>query len=849
MPRYFQVALNLPQIAEVFDYHLPESLENSRLDVGALVLVPFASQRVQGVVWGEVTTPSLPSTRPIDQILDGQSVLSPLLLRLAKRLAEETLTPLGTWIGFLLPKGYKQRSDWVYRWRGKASVTNWTPLQKQIVTELQSRGALRGSQLDRRFARRDWRKAIQPLIRKGWIEVEPWLASPKVGIKRLKLVSLLLDPSRFDSFLAQYGQRWGRTRERRRKILEFLAHEGKAVEATWVYAECGANLTDLKKLAELGAIRFEEHIQWRDPLASKEVISYPPFELTSEQAAAWAIIVSSLHQAWQGKAQRPILVQGVTGSGKTELYLRAVEETLNAGRQAIVLVPEISLTPQTIERFSARFLGKVGIYHSRLSLGERFDMWQRCRAGQLAVMVGPRSALFVPFVKPGLVVIDECHDSSYYQDAQPNYHAVQAAIAYMQIAGGVCLLGSATPTVEQSFWARQGTWQGITLTKRILSPLRNPTQQRPTIGTTNGTEPSTSKDIWADRDERRLSPVKIVDMRAELKQGNRSIFSRLLAEALQQVLASGQQAILFLNRRGLATYVFCRDCGYVVKCPRCHVPLTVHGNEQSVKPQWMLCHRCGYRRQSPQRCPQCGSAHIRQMGIGTQRVEEEVRGLFPSARLLRWDADTTRQKGAHERILDQFAQHQADILIGTQMLAKGLDIPSVTLVGVILAEVGLHLPDFRAAERTFQLLTQVAGRSGRSALGGKVIIQTYNPDHYAIEAAALQDYELFYQREIQLRKEIQYPPFAEIVRLEFRHLVGAEAQREAERQYQELEKRMVQEHITTLRLSGPLPCYYSKLGGWYRWQILIIGEQPQKFLNHQTLRKGWRVEINPINLL
>ncbi len=849
MLRYFQVALNLPQIGEVFDYHLPESLENCRLDVGALVLVPFASQRVQGVVWREVETPSIPSTRPIDQILDGQSVLSPLLLKLAQRLAEETLTPLGMWIGFLLPEGYKQRSDWIYRWRGQVGITNWTPLQTQIVAELQSHGALRGSQLDHRFTRRDWRKALQPLIRKGWIEVEPWLALPKVGVKRLKMVSLLLDPSRFDSFLDQHGQRWGKARERRKKVLEFLAEEGKAVEATWVYAECGANLADLKKLAELGAIRLEENIQWRDPLASRGVISYPPFELTSEQAAAWEIILASLHQAWQGEAQKPILLHGVTGSGKTELYLRAVEETLREGRQAIVLVPEISLTPQTIERFSARFLGKVGIYHSRLSLGERFDMWQRCRAGQLTVMVGPRSALFVPFAQPGLVVIDECHDPSYYQDAQPNYHAVQAAIAYMQIAGGVCLLGSATPTVEQSFWARAGLWQKITLTRRILPPVKSLVRNLPTNRTTNLVELSPLKDIEFDQDERQLSPVKIVDMRAELKQGNRSIFSRLLTEALQQVLASGQQAILFLNRRGLATYVFCRDCGYVVKCPRCHVPLTVHGNEPSAKPQGMLCHRCGYRRQSPQRCPQCGSAHIRQMGIGTQRVEEEVRRLFPSARLLRWDADTTKEKGAHERILDQFAQNQADILIGTQMLAKGLDIPSVTLVGVILAEVGLHLPDFRAAERTFQLLTQVAGRAGRSALGGKVIVQTYNPDHYAIEAAAQQNYELFYQREIQLRKEIQYPPFAEIVRLEFRHLIAAEAQREAERQYQELEKRLVQESITTLRLSGPLPCYYSKLGGWHRWQILIIGEQPQKFLSHQTLRRGWRIEINPINLL
>lgn len=842
MPRYFQVAINLPQISEVYEYHLPQSLESCSLEVGALVLVPFGSKVVQGVIWEEVDSPTVAATRPIQQIIDHQTVFPPLLLKLAQRLAEETLTPLGEWIGFLLPEGYKQRSDWLYRWQGETAVLNWTPLQKEIVSELQAQGARLGSQLDRRFGRQDWRKAIQLLVRKGFVAVEPVLTAPKVGVKRVKAVSLLLDPLQFDSFLAQHGHRWGSARERRRKVLEFLAQEGKSVEVVWVYAECGANASDLRKLADLGAIRLEESVQWRDPLASKASVSYPPFELTTEQAAAWQAILAALHRAWDGETPKPLLLQGVTGSGKTELYLRAVAETLNSGRQAVVLVPEISLTPQTIERFSARFLGKVGIYHSRLSPGERFDMWQRCRAGHLSVIVGARSALFMPFAKPGLVVVDECHDASYYQEAQPNYHALQAAMAYMQLAGGVCLFGSATPTVEQSYWARQGVWQGLMLTQRIVSPapafVKNPSRKDTSHFPDN--QPS---------DERGLSPVKLVDLRAELKQGNRSIFSRLLSEKLQQVLASGQQAILFLNRRGLATYVFCRNCGYVVKCPRCHIPLTVHAAEQEAKSTPLLCHHCGYRRLSPQRCPNCNSPYIRQMGIGTQRVEEELHRLFPNARVLRWDADTTRQKGAHERIVAQFAQHQADILVGTQMLAKGLDLPRVTLVGVILAEVGLNLPDFRAAERTFQLLTQVAGRAGRSALGGEVIIQTYQPEHYAIEAAALQDYERFYQQEIQRRKEIQYPPFAEIVRLEYRHARAEEAQKEAERQYQELQSWLAQDRITPLRFVGPVPCYFAKISGWHRWQILIIGEQPRTFLRNRTLRKGWRIEINPISLL
>ncbi len=843
MPRFFQVALNIPQATEVYDYHLPEKDERAVVEVGALVLVPFGSQRVQGVIWREVDSPSVASTRPIERILENRSVLTPLLLKLAQRLAEETLTPLGEWIGFLLPEGYKQRSDWLYRWKGDRAVMDWTPLQKQIVAAIQEKGALRGTQLDHRFNHRDWRKAIQPLIRKGFVEIEPLLVAPRVGTKRARLVSLTLQPSEFEAFLKKHASRWGKAFERRRKVLEFLAREGKAVEVAWVYAECGANAADLRSLSDLGAIRFEESLQWRDPLASKTVISYPPFELTEEQAFAWETILPLLHQAWRGEAPKPMLLQGVTGSGKTELYLRAVDEALKSGRQAIVLVPEISLTPQTIERFAARFVGKVGIYHSRLSPGERFDMWQRCRLGQLSVIVGPRSALFMPFAQPGLVVVDECHDSSYYQEARPYYHTIQAAIAYMQIAAGACLFGSATPSIEQSYFVRQGTWQGITLTRRILSPAQSSSQYLSAQTSLSSSQPSPISD------ERKLSPVKIVDMRAELKQGNRSIFSRLLSERLHQVLTSGQQAILFLNRRGLATYVFCRDCGFVVNCPRCQIPLTAHTAENRQKSMPLLCHRCGYRRMSPQRCPNCGSLHIRQMGIGTQRVEEEVRRLFPEARVFRWDADTTRQKGTHDRILEQFSRRAADILIGTQMLAKGLDFPLVTLVGVILAEVGLNLPDFRAAERTFQLLTQVAGRAGRSTLGGDVIIQTYQPDHYAIRAAAAQDYELFYQQEIQLRREIQYPPFAQIVRLEYRHLYREQAQREAERQYQELEERLAKEQITHLRISGPLPCYYARLGGWYRWQILLIGEQPQNFLRNHSLRKGWQVEINPISLL
>ncbi|MCS6907574.1 MAG: primosomal protein N' [Anaerolineales bacterium] len=843
MPRFYQVVPSLPQVKEAYEYHLPEELEEQDLEVGSLVVVPFGHQLAQGVVLQGVKTPSIPATRPIHRILDPHSVLPAALLKLASRLAEEYLTPLGEWIAFLLPEEHKRRSDWLYRWKGAVEPGEWPSLQRRIVAAIQAKGALRGSQLDHRFPRIDWRRAIQPLVRRGIIEVEPLLLSPRVRQRRIKLASLSIPPSQVESFIEVHGSRWGRARERRRKVLEFLAKEGKPVEVAWVYAECGADWSDLKRLADSGAIRLDIGEQRSNPETTQSITSFPLLELTQEQSAAWEPIRTTLHQAWQGNRPKPILLHGVTGSGKTELYLRAVAETLAAGKQAIVLVPEISLTPQTVARFSARFREKVGVYHSRLSLRERSDIWQRCRKGCLSVIVGARSALFLPFDQPGLVVVDECHDPSYYQDSQPNYHTVQAALTYMEIAGGACLFGSATPAIEQSFWARQGLWQEITLSKRILHPAEGISPAR---WSAREAELSLTR---SPADERGLSAVKIVDMRAELKAGNRSIFSRVLSEKLRQVLAAGEQAILFLNRRGSATYVFCRNCGYVVRCPQCKIPLAVHALEQSSKAAPMLCHRCGYRRLTPQRCPNCGSPHIRQMGIGTQRVEQEVRRLFPEARVLRWDADTTKHKGAHEQILRQFSLHQANVLIGTQMLSKGLDLPSVTLVGVILAEVGLNLPDFRAAERTFQLLTQVAGRAGRSALGGEVIIQTYEPEHYAIKAAASQDYECFYQKEIRLRKEIQYPPFAELVRLEYRHLRDEQAQTEAKRQYQELQARVDQENISNLRLAGPLPCYFSPLAGWYRWQILLIGEQPRNFLHTFSLRRGWRIEINPPSLL
>jgi len=480
-----------------------------------------------------------------------------------------------------------------------------------------------------------------------------------------------------------------------------------------------------------------------------------------------------------------------------------------------------------VRRFLARFPGQVGLAHSKLSDGERYDTWRRARLGLLKIIIGPRSALFAPLPNIGLLVADECHDSSYYQSEPPFYHAVNAAMEYARLCGAVCVLGSATPSIVLRQQAQVGERiRLLELPKRIA--------------------------------ESGLPPVHIIDMREELKSGNRAIFSRALSGALADVLAKNQQAILFLNRRGTATYVFCRECGYTLKCPRCETPLTYHvkGQKSNVSGQSdirhstsdLRCHYCGYTRQLPKTCPQCGSDQIRQYGLGSEKVEAEVKALFPDARTLRWDWETTRQKDAHEIILSHFAAQRADVLIGTQMLAKGLDLPLVTLVGIVLADVGLNLPDPFGAERSFQVLTQVAGRAGRSARGGQVILQTFQPEHYAIRYAARHDYAGFYREELASRQRLGYPPFARLVRLEFRHYDAAKAEAEARAMAEKIEKWLIMDDRRQTTVIGPVPCFFAKLNGMYRWQLILRGPEPAALLRGR-LPEGWRVEVDPVSLL
>lgn len=614
-------------------------------------------------------------------------------------------------------------------------------------------------------------------------------------------------------------------------ILEVLYREKKPVAVGNLYAETGCAFRHLRALEETGLIRLVREEVARDPLSGLVFEEATPPILTVDQEKAWVEIKAGIEKG----EFRPYLLFGVTGSGKTEIYLRAIEETVRRGRQAIVLIPEISLTPQTVQRFGSRFPGKIAVIHSKLSLGERYDTWWRIRRGEVSIVIGPRSAIFAPLPNPGLIVVDEEHDRSYKSQKRPYYHARDVALELGRITGSVVILGSATPDLATFYKAKMGEIRLLELPKRILWKPSDLKSRGPLIL-------KERDDLYSSG----LPPVEIVDMREEFKAGHRGIFSRALIKALDKTLNAGEQAILFLNRRGTATFVICSSCGYVARCKRCDVPLTYHTGNRAREPSF-LCHHCGRSYEVPSICPACGSKYIRYFGLGTEKVEDEVIRLFPGARTLRLDRDTVIWKYAHQVILEKFASRQADVLVGTQMIAKGLDLPYVTLVGVISADTALHLPDLWAAERTFQLLMQVAGRAGRSPLGGRVIIQTYTPNHYAIELASHHNYEGFFQKEMEFRRIHGYPPLRGLIRLLYQHTSEKSCREKAEKFHRYLVNIIGSRE--GVQIIGPVPCFFSRLRGRYRWQIIILAPNPQTLLEEIILPAGWKIEVDPVSLL
>ena len=565
----------------------------------------------------------------------------------------------------------------------------------------------------------------------------------------------------------------------------------------------GMTPAQLQQLVREQIVVIEETEVRRNPLAGRSIPPSEPLTLTPDQEYALHCIVGTEYQP------RPILLHGVTGSGKTEVYLQALAAVIARGQRGIMLVPEIALTTQAVTRVASRFPGRVAIIHSELSIGERYDEWRRIRAGEVDVVIGSRSALFAPLPKLGLLIVDEEHEPAYKQsEIKPTYHARDAAVVLADILRIPVVLGSATPAVETYYRAERDYYRLVELPGRI--------------GAT-------------------LPPVEIVDLRNELHAGNTSIISRRLHDELQRVLDQGQQAILFLNRRGAASCILCRDCGYVAMCDRCDLPMTYHATERI-----LLCHYCGRQSKVLHFCPSCKSAGMRYFGLGTEKVQETIQRTFPTARLLRWDRDTARNRRAHEQLLETFEKREADILIGTQMIAKGLDLPGVTLVGVVSADIALSLPDYAAAERAFTLLTQVSGRAGRGREPGRVIIQTFNPQHFCIDAASRHDYHEFYWAEIEARQRYAYPPFRRFVKFTYSHENRHRCQNEALLLYERLAEWIERLQLTDTDIVGPAPALMERLRSKYRWQLIVRGPDLQRLIRVIDA-PGWEIDIDPVS--
>lgn len=764
-----------------FHYRVAGSMLDS-VHVGTRVIVPFGPRRVEGYVVAFAEEADVSNLKEIAQVLDEQPPLTEELVRLADWLSYRYLASKAVSVQALLPAGIRAKSEIRLELADDPSgidvSSGLSPKERELVQYLQQQDVVYKDPLLK--ANPAWRNPMQQLVRRGLLR-ERHEVSQTVQTLYVTTVSCRLSEEEFQKAMEQIPERAFKQRE----VAEWVRTHGPSVPLRDAIRATQTTHSTVKSLIQKGILVQSKVEERRDPYANR--FSGPleqPLPLTEEQTKVYRTIVDMMEK---GTAAQ-VLLQGVTGSGKTEVYLQSIAACAAKGQQAIVLVPEISLTPQMVERFKRRFGDAVAVLHSRLSQGERFDEWKRIRRGEVSIVVGARSAIFAPFEHIGLIVIDEEHELSYKQEEQPKYHAREAAWKRAQHHGAVLLLGSATPSFETRFAASQSRIHYLTLDRRV--------------------------------NQRALPRVEVVDMREELNEGNRSMFSRPLQRLITDRLEKREQIILFLNRRGHSTFILCRNCGYVARCPECDVSLTYHNARQF---ELLRCHYCGHSEPSVTRCPACDSPYIRTFGTGTQRVEEELHKVFPTARVIRMDVDTTGTKGSHERLLHQFRDGHADILLGTQMIAKGLDFPRVSLVGVITADTSLNLPDFRAAERTFQLLTQVAGRAGRHEIEGKVLIQTYHPEHYAIQYATSQDYERFYREEIAIRQTLANPPYYETALFTMQHT----DQGKAEGLMLALEKRLRAELRDSSRVEvlSSCPAPLAKLQGKYRYHLTVKFEE------------------------
>lgn len=810
--RYAEVAVDAAVGPErTFTYAIPPGMH---LLPGQPVFVPLLSRRVGGVVFALSDTTEIQGIREALGPQHPEPVLAEHQLALAQWLSRETRCTLYEAAALMLPQDFRGRLVRHLSLNPPAGESA-SPVAEglsegegRVVSMLARRGSVSQEALERSLGTASAR-SVRRLVRSGVVN-ERWemsrQAARPVFSQYLRLAASVEEAHRAASDLPPASWRFA--------LLQHVLSE-ETLEAAQARKEFGSDT--VRRLVGQGLLTIEERRRVRDPLEGYAPEREAPLSLTPDQAGAVERIAARVRSGRHGA----FLLHGPTGSGKTEVYLQALAECIASGKRGMLLAPEISLTPQLVARLQTRFAGRVGLLHSGLAPGQHYDTWWRVREGAFDVLLGTRSAIFAPMPDLGLIILDEEHEWTYKQaDMPPRYHARSTALMLGQLTGATVTLGSATPDVATYYAAERGHIEALHLEER-LRPGRKGPEAAP------------------------LADVAVVDMREELKAGVRSIFSRALSEALSETLQQGQQAILFLNRRGAAGTVQCRSCGHVLFCRSCTTPLTYHAEGDR-----LVCHQCGRRYRPGGGCPRCRSPHIRYLGLGTQRVVQEVeRTTGVSA--VRWDSDAAQGRDAHRVLMERFARGDAQVLIGTQMVAQGLHLPNVTLVGVVLADIGLYLPDFRAGERAFQLLCQVAGRAGRGNERGRVVVQTYTPEHYAVQAAALQDYNGFYDREIALRRELRNPPFARLARFSLQHTSREYGTNEARRFGTALQLALEQQGLTEVDVVGPAPAYPARVRGRYRWHVTLrVPPTPAtdmpSLLSTLPIPPTWTVDVDPV---
>ena len=820
--KFAEIAVDAPAgYSRTFSYSIPKSLV---VKPGHSVIVPFGPQLRQGIVIEVSDEAQVENTRDVHEVSDSRELIDDLHLKIVSWMSEYYMCSLFEAASLMIPPGSRTRElTWI-----TSSELNVSPIekskisrfQKDIMNYLRTNGRSRLDKITSRFGQ-NARSAITTLEEYGLIvrDVERTKSTVSARFKLIPRITKI-------GIEALNSQEMDRA-YRQKDFMQSLYRGDTSL--TMAESRKFFGVSAVNAVLKKGFINQEKIQIFRDPLKGITYDNPPPVKLKKEQERAFSTIRNMLQNPEDNP--RAILVYGVTGSGKTEVYIEAVKECIALGKSAIILVPEIALTPQTIERFESRFQGQVAVSHSGLSAGERHDQWWKIKKGDYRVVVGSRGAVFAPLPNIGLIVLDEEHEWTYKQnESAPRYHAREVAMQIAGISRSVILLGSASPDIESFMRSQRGRYEFAELKERFIPHSR-------VNNGVSGTD---------------LAFVSVVDMREELKAGNREILSRSLYRSIEETLKAGEQTILFLNRRGASSFVQCRSCGLVIKCGSCDISLTYHSQYDR-----LVCHYCGRRRPSPSSCPSCNENSLGRYGIGTQLVAELIDKLFPSANALRLDRDVATRSNQYETILGKFRSGDSKILIGTQLIAKGHHLPNVTLVGVISADTGLNMPDFRSGEKAFQILCQVAGRAGRGERPGKVIIQTYQPEHYAVIAASKQDYFSFFDIESTYRKLNAYPPYSRLIRLVREDTNNAKAEGDAKDLVNELLGERSRWGLSDTEVFGPLPAFPARVRGRYRWQINLKGPNPRLLLdkvhqltygtNHRRGLNGWSVDINPVS--